>query len=432
MNSIENENRQGELESLPELVGLWRQRQGGYSREFLAATMCAELGRLRRLISGDNADRPSIKTKREEIAEAEKVVRSDPELAELAISYSYAVKFAEEIKQFLEVFQRGSAGDEALADRGMDVLYDYDSLSLMLNELEHSQLSKGSREKLKRERRIIDQAAKTIRRNRMAFYAASLMVNNYCLTWNVEPRSILHEAANLANIETEVLLAELTSPPAIFPQATAECPNEEQIVLAFEGRLGRVDEKLFNAHVAKCAHCPGLLDSLVRTAIRTPDHLPAVPKAALPDALRPQPKISEPWSDRAAAFVRHIIDFIVPRVLPEPILLQAAETMAYGRTLEELENRQNVMEAEKFQVVLFLRQGNLCLSVLADNLQPVTSLSAKEVKSKRKVRLKVIDETASERIYLIGPVASFIRKTLEIGVRFEKQMYLRKVRIRQS
>jgi hypothetical protein len=135
---------------------------------------------------------------------------------------------------------------------------------------------------------------------------------------------------------------------------------------------------------------------------------------------------------KVQGLIERVIDFIVPRPMLQPALLRAADRVAESDAFDELERSEVLVETDEFQAVIFWRRDSIWLSLFSDNLRALGSVTITNVKTKRRVPLKLIDEKKAEKLYLFGLAASLLGKTFRITLRFRQQLYRRQVRIRRA
>ncbi len=428
----EHNGQVGGLESLTELVSLWRQGSEKYSPEFLAATICADLGRRRRLAQAETQKDHLTRAEAEkQIREAQELLRRDPRLAECALADVYAEGLVEAIQDFVDARVSRRLTDEELADEGLRLLFDYDSLHLILAVLSQVPLSATARIQLRRERQALRQAADLTLRNPLAFFAASPMVNGYCLAWNVEEDSVLSQVARLGSREAKMLWEELNRAPDPVPKATPECPDENQIALAFEGLLSSSEQEAFDRHLKSCKHCCGLLDLLTAAFARLPAELPAAPQNALPQELR-RPGIREVLLERLRQAYERVRVFFVSPLLPQSTLVRGMAASAPPLRFDEILQREVLIESPDVQAVVFLGGSALYLSILVDRLKTVQSLLITDMQTQSAWREEKRTEEGGEIRLHLGPAAALCGRQLEISFRVGKRLYRTRVHIRDQ
>ena len=198
------------LETLHELLDLWRAGiydggQDQYSKEFLAGTICDDLGRLKRWAEAQRLDLAEgitieeVEETESMVKEAEEVLASDPELAESALESANHDGYLENLQNFVKAWRKGLSWDrDYRADEGLELLYWHDCLELGNTVLSKTPLSEASRERFAEVKAALAKARRLIRRNLPAFEPAASLVNDYCLNWRVEGKSILETVAYLA------------------------------------------------------------------------------------------------------------------------------------------------------------------------------------------------------------------------------------------
>lgn len=433
VNQQGHDGQSGGLESLAELVALWRQGTERYDREFLAATICADLGRHRRLAQAETHPQDSPEADAtEHIREAQALVGNDPRLARCALADVYAQGLVEAIQDFADAFARRQLTEEELADEGLRLLFDYDSLHLILGIVAQASLSPAAYKHLRHEQQVLRQAAALTERNFLAFRAAAPLVNSYCLAWNVEEDNVLSRVARLSSREAEMLWMELTRAPASLPGATPECPEENHIALAFAGQLAARQQEIFDRHLENCGHCRSLLDLLTATFARLPAVLPAAPQSALPQELR-RPgflkklqkslqQITQQISERVREF------FVPPFVLSQPALVRGeAAATPPSVQFEEILWREVLIETPDVQVVLFPRGRKLYLSALGNRLRIVRSLRLIDMKTHS---TWPTEKTNEEGVVCLGEATNLCNKQLQISFRVGKKRYQTRILVR--
>jgi hypothetical protein len=418
-------------ESLGELVSLWRSgHTGGYSREFLAGTICGDLGRLRRLVSARTDEGVTPKAEEDtQLREAEVLVAQDSSFAAAALAGIDSQGSLDRLKVFVRSFQRKSKED--CAEEGFDLLCDYDAFHLILQVLAQRRLSAPSRLSLRQHERRYRQMTRTIEANLLAFYPAALMINSYCLAWNVEEDSVLSQVARLGSREMEMLWVELNRTPGPLPEATPECPDENQVALAFEGQLSASEQGTFDHHLKGCGYCRGLLDVLTATFVRLPDKLPPAPREALPRELR-RPDIKKVLLARLRQAYERVRVFFVSPFLPQPSLVRGTAASAPPLRFDEILQREVLIESPDVQAVAFLRGNTLYLSILVDRPKAVQSLLITDMQTQSAWREEKRTEERGEILLHLGPAAALCGKQLEISFRVGKRLYRTQVHIRDQ
>jgi len=144
-----------DLRPLRELLALWPVRNKDLSKEFLAATICTELERQIRVGASENAS---------EIKEARKLLLQD-RLGECALEDVEAQSLLGAARNYVQGYTTRGLANEERAREGFTILCDYDALQLLWRAIEKAPLSSASRSKLRRERKIVAQAARILERN---------------------------------------------------------------------------------------------------------------------------------------------------------------------------------------------------------------------------------------------------------------------------
>lgn len=409
--------------SLGEMVALWRSGQtGGYSREFLAGTICADLGRMNRLVGGDVEENGTLSAEeRAHKQEAETLLAQDASVIDMTLEGIDPQGFITRLETFVRSSWRKPEEDRA--EEGFDLLCDYDAFHLILQVLVPEKLSVRSRQRLHQHKRLYRRITRMIEGYLPAFSDAASMVNSYCVAWNVEEDSMLSQVARFGSQEAEMVWEELNRAPDPLPEATHKCPDENRVALAFEGQLSASKQEEFDRHLKGCGHCCGLLDLLTATFVQLPARLPAAPQNALPQELR-QPGLIKTLERKLRDIFDRIADqigeFLLPPGLLTPTVVRGTAATQAPLDFTTVLQREVLIENPDVQAVLFLRGRTLYLSLLTDRRKTVRALHVTDLQTRK---AQVLSPTAEDGEFHLGAVEEICNKQLEISFRIGKRQY---------
>jgi hypothetical protein len=247
-----------DLESIDELVRLYRGGSSDYTPEYLAAAICREIGRQRRL---------KVANARENLdsglAPAERLLAHDAALAERALSATIGPEVLEEFREYTRERSLGDEGDE-----GFRLLFTYDSLHLLASSVRScsKSLGRAGRTKLKELEGALRGMERLIAANLAVFQPDSNLVNDYCLRWGVDEESPLSRVAELSEAEGERLLQSRSEHVVPLGGETPDCLSLNVVAAMAEGSPTRPE---WTAHLKACPRCVQILNDTINVTLRT-------------------------------------------------------------------------------------------------------------------------------------------------------------------
>lgn len=196
------------LESLGELIELYRRGPGergiAYSSEFLAATICREVGQFWRLRAAAEAEDAELESA-EDMQNAEALIHEAPSLLDKALDSIDPDVMVRAMRRYLEEHPVGDDEDE-----GFRLLFDYDCAHLVASVARkaHDRLSPAGRVHLDKVDRSLQETAEHVRRSPSAFRRVADALAAYCRDWAVEPDHPMASVVDACTPWVEALLAE--------------------------------------------------------------------------------------------------------------------------------------------------------------------------------------------------------------------------------
>jgi hypothetical protein len=227
-----------QLESLAELVALYRcptaERSVAYSSEFLAAAICRETGRCRRvraaIAEGIEWDAP------DELRAAESFIRETPALVEEALRAIDSEAMVGAMRRYVQEHPLGEDEDE-----GLRLLFDYDCAHLVARVARdvREELSPAGRERLAVIERALEEIGEHVRGSPSAFRRVAQELAAYCEDWGVEPDHPMSWIVEACAPRVGALLAER----AVAARESVLAPGQVETVDAARGRFQREEAR---------------------------------------------------------------------------------------------------------------------------------------------------------------------------------------------
>lgn len=243
-------------EFLAEVIALYRAGDGAYSRGFLAAAICRELGRrLRRAEAADTEADDADTTA------AEELLREDRTLVDDALKALDSRSILEDLTRYVRAHPLGD--DEEEGFRLLVTLDGFHLVALVAERFPPTAAAVRARAAL---HKALDVLGSVVTSNLPAFGPAAATTDEYCLEWGVEEDSPLTRVGAMDAPDLALLAEERGRAPAIPGEVRPDCLDANAIVALAEGLGGQPAR----AHVAGCVRCAALVSAAVRDLADSP------------------------------------------------------------------------------------------------------------------------------------------------------------------